>query len=83
MKTTHNSIEKTATRRNNNKAINDERTTFAKYYVEEIQGDKTGACCNTTKWMRNAYKKNSLKRTEHLEDLRVGGTKIVKLHLSQ
>lgn len=49
MKTTHDNIEQTATRCGTKKARNDDRITLAKYYVDEIHGDKMGVACNTPK----------------------------------
>jgi hypothetical protein len=81
MKTTHDSIEQTTTRCCTKKARKDDRITLAKYYVDEIYGDKMGVACIHPKAMRNAHKK--LVGRDHLEDLNVGGRAIVKLHWSK
>jgi hypothetical protein len=55
MKTTHDSIEQTATRCGTKKARNDDRITLAKYYVN---GDKMGVACNTPKRGEKCTRKN-------------------------
>jgi len=59
MKTTHDSVEQTATRCGTKKKSNDERITVAKYYYfNEIYGDKMGTACSTPKRGENCTQKN-------------------------
>jgi hypothetical protein len=63
MKTTHDSIEQTTTRCCTKKARKDDRITLAKYYVDEIYGDKMGVACNTPKRGEKCTQKISWKRS--------------------